>query len=103
MAPVGPVASNTTGSLGTLSEGAVTSTVQLRLAGAASVLPAVSGALTWKVCAPSVRLEYPLGTTQAPKGLPSREHSKLELASEEEKSKLADVLFTGPDGPESMA
>jgi hypothetical protein len=36
--------------------GAVASTVQVRLAGVASVLPAASVALTQKVCEPSERL-----------------------------------------------
>jgi hypothetical protein len=36
--------------------GAVASTAQVRLAGVASVLPAASVALTWKVCEPSLRL-----------------------------------------------
>jgi hypothetical protein len=33
---------------------------------------------------------------------PSILHSNVALESEEEKVKVADVLFTVPDGPESM-
>jgi hypothetical protein len=33
---------------------------------------------------------------------PSRLHLKVESASDEENEKLADVLFTYPEGPESI-
>ena len=40
-----------------LVSGAVRSTIQVKEAGAASVLPAGSVARIWKVCVPSLRLE----------------------------------------------
>jgi len=43
-----------------------------------------------------------LGELHEAKPPPSREHSKVESGSEEEKAKLAELLFTVLDGPESM-
>jgi hypothetical protein len=43
-----------------------------------------------------------LGKVQAVKVEPSRPHWKVEPASEEENEKLAEVLFTYPEGPETI-
>jgi len=77
-------------------------TVQVRLAGVESVLPAESVALTSKVWLPFERPVYSLGEVQAPQEPLSSLHSKLEPLSEEEKLKLAELLCTVPEGPESM-
>jgi hypothetical protein len=45
---------------------------------------------------------YCWGEEQALKAAPSREHSKVEFGSVEENVKLASLVFTIPDGPESM-
>jgi hypothetical protein len=59
----------------------VASTVQVRLAGEASVLPAASVALAEKVCEPEARELKEVGEAQSPHGRESSEHSKLELVS----------------------
>lgn len=41
-----------------------------------------------------------MGEEQASKAEPSREHSKVEPSSVEEKAKLAEALLVVPDGPE---
>jgi hypothetical protein len=43
-----------------------------------------------------------LGEEQLLKAPPSREHSKVEFGSEEEKPKVAELVLTVPEGPESM-
>jgi hypothetical protein len=78
------------------------STVQVRLAGVASVLPAASVARAEKVCAPAAREPKEVGEAQSPQGRESSEHSKLELASLEEKLKLALVEVVVAGGPESI-
>ena len=83
--------------------GAVRSTVQVWLAGVASVLPAVSVARTWKVWLPAVSAgEIDSGLVQDVQLPPSTRHSKLEPLSEELNVKLGVVLFDGSDGLESM-
>src|SRR5215210_8627010 len=82
--------------------GKVVSTVQVRLAAVGSALPAPSVALTRKVCPPSTSPEYFFGETHVSKAVPSRLHSKVDPGTEEEKSKLAEVAVTVPEGPESM-
>jgi hypothetical protein len=80
----------------------VVSTVQVWVAGLASVFPAASFALTSKVCEPSERSLNVLGASQAAKVAPSRLHSKVESFSVEENSKVAEALFTLPEGPSLM-
>ena len=79
--------------------GPVVSTVQVRLAGVVSTLPAVSIALTWKVCEPSAKVPCSgtvLDEVQLVKAAPSRLHWKVEPASEEEKLKLAECCRLVP-------
>ena len=85
-----------------LVSGAVVSTVQVRLAGLASVFPAVSVAFTSKVCEPSDSPLYSFGEVQLSKAPLSSLHSKVALLSLEEKLKLAVVLLRVPEGPEVM-
>jgi hypothetical protein len=82
--------------------GAVVSTVHVLKAGVASVLPVASVALTWKVCEPSERLTKLFGELHKAKASSSREHSKVELGSEEVKAKLAELMLSVPEEPESM-
>ena len=44
-----------------------------------------------------------MGEVQLPKAPASREHSKVEPVSLEEKVKLAEELVNVPEGPESIA
>ena len=81
--------------------GATVSTVQLRVAGVGSALPAASRARTRNVCAPSARPEYVFGLVQAAKPPPSSSHSKPAPASLE-KVKIASAEPTVPTGPESI-
>lgn len=74
-------------------------TVHVRAAGVGSVFPAASVARAENVCAPDARPEWLAGLVQATKGPPSSEHSKREALSEDERSKLAVVVSTRPDGP----
>jgi len=59
-------------------------------------------ALTWKVWEPVAKPVYFLGEEQALKAALSSLHSKVELASEEEKLNVALFCFMVPEGPESM-
>src|SRR5918995_7230578 len=77
-------------------------TFHLRLAGVGSVLPAASVAFTSKVWVPFARLLYVLGEGHGLKAPLSREHSKEEPASEEEKVNVASLLLAFPEGLESM-
>ena len=63
---------------------------------------AASVALTWKVWVPLANPVYFLGEEQALKGALSSLHSKVELASEEEKVNVALFCFMVPEGPESI-
>ena len=63
---------------------------------------ALSMARTWKVCDPPAKPVYFLGEVQLPKAAPSREHSKVEPDSEDEKENVALFCFVVPEGPESM-
>ena len=81
--------------------GAVTSTVQLRLAATGSALSAASTARTWNECGPSesppaVCEVAPLQVTNAP---PSTLHSKRTADSFELNVNVALVLAVGPLGP----
>jgi hypothetical protein len=79
--------------------GAVTSTVQPRLAGDWSVFPAASVARTWKVWLVSARPVYVFELVQAVKGPPSRLHSKVDEGSSAVKVNDAEVLEVAPSGP----
>src|SRR5215217_4024907 len=73
--------------------GAVVSTVQVRLAGVGSVLPAEPTALTSKVCVePPDRPRYSFGEVQTSKAPSSSLHSKVARLSLEEKPKVVLVL-----------
>ena len=76
----------------------VVSTVQVAFAGLASVLPALSVALTWKVCEPPARPVYDLGEVQLAKAAPSRLHWNVEPVSVEVKERDALVELAGLDG-----
>jgi hypothetical protein len=100
--PEGPESMVVSGGVVSCGGGAVL-TVQVRVAGVASTLPAPSLALTEKVCEPSARTPCSgtvFGELHEAKAPPSREHSKVEPASEEENVNVAEVLLTVPDGPE---
>jgi len=68
----------------------------------ASVLLEASLARTSKVWEPSERPVWLLGEVQLLNVAPSKRHSKVAFASEEENANEADVLLTVPEGPESM-
>jgi len=74
----------------------------VRLAGVGSVLDAASIARTWKVSEPLAKPVYCFGEAQALKAAPSRLHSNAEFGSVDEKVNVASLVFTVPDGPESM-
>ena len=59
-------------------------------------MPAASVAFTSKVWVPSANPVYCFGEEQALKAAPSREHSKVESGSVEEKVNVASLLFTIP-------
>ncbi len=75
--------------------------VQSRWAGVASVLPASSVAVTAMVWPPNARPSWVVGDVHAVAGAPSRLQTKV-AASSAEKSNVADVSVTSPDGPESI-
>src|SRR4051794_16820158 len=81
-----------------VSAGSVASTVQVVVAGVASVLPAASVARTRKVCAPGVSPERTSGDEQAVQAPASRRHSKLAPVSLESKRKSADVVPVAAGG-----
>ena len=78
--------------------GGVVSTVQERVAGVGSTLPAGSMALTPNVCDASLRLEYERGDVQAEYEAPSRLHWNVDPASLDVKLKLAEVEFVAVGG-----
>jgi hypothetical protein len=83
--------------------GAVRSTVQVWLAGVASVLPAASVARTWNVWLPALSAgEMVSGLVQELQLPLSTRHSKLEPPSEELKLKSGVVLLDGSEGLESI-
>ena len=70
--------------------------VKLRLAGVASMLPAVSIARTWKLCAPAASAGLTVrGEVQAAKAALSTLHWKLAVASGELKLNVGVVSFVG--------
>src|SRR5205809_830149 len=75
------------------------STVQVRLAGVASTLPAGSVAWTWKVCGPSPRPLRPAGEVHAARAPPSSPHRNVVPASFDEKEKVAAASLTSGFGP----
>ena len=90
--------------------GAVVSTVQVELAGVASMFPAWSTARTSNLCEPSASEERLRGEVQAP---PGRRLGRVEPALEAdatpeppvsvpEKAKLAEALLVSAGGPESI-
>jgi hypothetical protein len=81
--------------------GAVRSTVHVREAGDASVLPAGSVARTSKVWLPSVSADNVCGLVQDDQPPPSTRHWKLEPDSVELKVNVGVALFDGLDGLES--
>jgi hypothetical protein len=81
--------------------GGVVSIVQVRDAGVASRLPAVSFARTANVCVPSGSV-YSAGVVQAANAAPFSEHSKV-AASFAENAKLAEPVADRTGGPESIA
>ncbi len=83
--------------------GAAVSTVKLRVASEASVLPAASLALTEKVCEPSESPVSSFGDEQAAQAPASSLHSKLDPSSVEEKEKLAELDAVTPDGPPEIS
>src|SRR4051812_47868792 len=82
--------------------GGVASTVQLRVAGDPSTLPAWSLARTASECGPSARLLNVTGFAHATKAPPSRLHSYVTGFSSEEKLNVALDEFTSPLGPATM-
>src|SRR6266852_314711 len=83
--------------------GAVRSTVQVWLAGEASVLPAASVARTSNVWLPSASAgEIVYGLLQADQLPPSTRHWKVEPDSEELKASVGVLSLEGLDGLESM-
>ena len=78
------------------------STVQVLLAGVASMLPAPSLARAWKLWLPSAKPAYTFGDAQVLKAALSKLHSKVELVSLDEKLNVAELLLAVPDGPESI-
>jgi hypothetical protein len=81
--------------------GAGAATVQLRLAGEVSVLPAASVARTAKVWDPTATMRAS-GGAQVPQAPESSEHWKLEPLSLEVKAKLTLVRVVVPKGPETI-
>jgi hypothetical protein len=79
------------------------SMLHVRTAGVASVLPAWSVALTENVCNPSESPVSAFGEEQAANAPVSSLHSKLEPASLEENSKLAELEVLVAEGPELIA
>src|SRR5918997_1759085 len=77
-------------------------TLQLRLAGVRSALPAASLARTRSWCTPTGRSEYRAGEVQALNAAPSSEHSNVEPASLAEKVSSAEVLAVSAGGPEAI-
>src|SRR3954468_18693387 len=95
--PLGPEVIDVSGAV--VSTGVV-STVHVRVAGEASVLPAPSVGPPLNVCEPSARPEYALGDVHAAYAPPSMRHSNVEPDSVDANPRLADAELTVPLGPE---
>ena len=78
------------------------STVNDRLAGEASVLPAASVARTSNVCAPSDSAPVVNGEEQDANAAASTRHSNVEPASVAVKENVGVLSLVGPDGPAVM-
>jgi hypothetical protein len=85
---------------GVVSGGVTVSTVNERLAGVASVLPAVSIARTPKVCAPSPNSVVVCGELHEANAAPSTRHSNVEPALVEVNSNVGVLSFVVPEGPD---
>ena len=81
--------------------GRAVSTVIVRLAGLASVLPAASVARTSKVCVPSVRDAVVCGDVQAVYAALSTRHSKL-VPDSPENENVGVASLVSPFGPASI-
>ena len=92
--PVGPAVMVVSG--GVVSE---VSTVNARLAGVASVLPAASVARTSKVCAPRLNAPVVNGDVHGANAAASTRHSNVEPASVAVNEKLGVVSLVTPLGP----
>ena len=79
--------------------GAVASTVNVRVDGVASTLPAASSARTSKVCSPSASTAAVLGESQGAKLAPSTRHSKLEPGSPDENPNVGVASLVVPRRP----
>ena len=79
--------------------GTTESTVNVRLAGVGSMLPAVSMARSSKVCSPSVRTTSSTGETHAANGLSSNRHSNEATPTAASKEKIGVLSVVRPDGP----
>src|SRR5687768_13092674 len=77
-------------------------TVQLKLAGVASVLPSASLARTAKVCAPTARPVYWTGVSHSANAAPSSEHSNVESTSLAAKVNVTLVADVGSSGADEM-
>ncbi len=82
--------------------GGVTSTVQVRWAGAGSTFPAGSTARTETVCWASVRPVKVAGEEHGANGAPSSEHANVPPDSFDENENTAVVDDVGPVGPASI-
>jgi hypothetical protein len=82
--------------------GAAVSTVQVKVAGVASTLPAGSVARTLNVCEPLASPAYGFGLVQVVNPPLSSSHSKVEPGSLAVKEKLAEVLAVGSLGEAVM-
>src|SRR3954471_9451804 len=89
--PLGPDEIDVSGAV--VSTGVVT-TVHVRVAGEASVLPAPSVARTSNVWEPSARPEYALGDVHAAYAPPSMRHSNVEPDSVDANPRLAELVVT---------
>ena len=96
--PVGPEEIVVSGAV--VSAGALVSTVNDRVAGDASVLPATSVARTATECAPSLSVLVVHGLVQSAHAPESTRHSKTELASVAVKAKVGVLSLDVPVGPD---
>src|SRR3954451_25429571 len=97
--PLGPEVIDVSGAV--VSAGVV-STVHVRVAGEASVLPAPSVARTSNLCDPSARPLYAFGDVHAAHAPPSRRHWNVEPDSVDANTKLAKLVATVPLGPDEI-
>ena len=96
--PVGPDVIVVSGAV--VSAGGAVPTVNERVAGEASVLPATSVARTETLWAPSLRAAVVHGLVQSAQAPESTRHSKTEFASVAVKANVGVLSFVVPVGPE---